>query len=58
MEHIDITQIVHDRQVEREAEALEHRKAQDVDAPVARAPRLRYQRRNRTTVPRQTLACD
>jgi hypothetical protein len=59
MEHIDITQIVHDHQATLVAEAREHRKAKDVDVPAPREPRLRYQRRNRTTTaPSHSLACD
>jgi hypothetical protein len=59
MEHLDITQIVHDHQATLQAEAQEHRKSKTADTPTARQPRLRYQRRNRTAVvARQTLACD
>ena len=48
MENLDLTQLVHDRKMEREADAHDHRLTKSVEAPVSRQPRLRYERRHRT----------
>jgi hypothetical protein len=47
MENIDLTQMVHDRRAEREADAHDHRLTRDTGQPPNGVPRLRYQRRHR-----------
>jgi hypothetical protein len=57
MEHIDLTQMVHDHQASLQAEAREHRLTKTDDEPVTREPRLRYERRHRNPAfRRQSLA--
>ena len=57
MENLDLTQRVHDRRAEREADAHEHRLTKPDHQPAKGEPRLRYVRHHRTTTaPRRSLA--